>query len=204
MENKPDRFKVFLSYSKSDCEWAERLMAHLNKAESMGLVEYWSDQQLELGDSWNKEITKAIKEAKVFVILVSPNYIASPFCADIEFPLIKEAADDGALILPILVNPVSFSSLKGLQQYQFFNSEALKSLPPRQQEKLLLEVAEKINTAIIEHKRKIESNSSQVLASTIGGAIIGSMIIPGIGGALLGGFFGGALGNTKKEDKDDA
>jgi hypothetical protein len=203
MENKRNRLKVFLSYSHNDKEWAERLMAHLNKAESKGLVEYWSDQKVIAGSDWQEQITEAIKEAKVFVILVSPDYVASPFSADIEYPLINEAAEDGALILPVLVKPVSNSAIHGLNKYQFTNINALSSLSPREQEKLIIDIAEKINVAIIEHKRKVESNSGQVLASTIGGAIIGNMIIPGLGGVILGGLTGIVLSSANKGDKND-
>lgn len=203
MENKRNRLKVFLSYSHNDSEWVERLMAHLNKADSKGLVEYWSDQKLIPGSNWKELITEAIKEAKVFVILVSPDYVASPFSADVEFPLINEAAEDGALILPVLVKPVSNSAIQGLSKYQFTNINALNNLSPREQEKLIIDIAEKINSAIIEHKKKIESNSGQVLASTIGGAIIGNMLIPGLGGLILGGLTGIVLSNANKGDKND-
>jgi hypothetical protein len=203
MNDRNNRLKVFVSYSQSDCEWAERLLAHLSIAESKGLVEYWSDQKIQAGSEWKQEIEKAIKQSKVFVILVSPDYVASPFSADFELPLIKEASEDEALILPVIIKPTVKAALGGLSKYQTVNDEALSSLSPKEQEKLLIKLANKINAAILEHKKKIESNSGQILASAIGGAIIGNLIIPGIGGALLGGLLGGALGGANKGGKDD-
>lgn len=202
--NKSDRLKVFLSYSHKDSEWAERLMAHLNTAESQGLVQYWSDKLLCPGDEWQKKVKEEIEKSKVFVILLSPEYLASQFSSDVEFPLIKEASDDGALIIPVLIKPVSLSAYRGLQEYQFSNNEALSELPPRQQERLIIDIAQRINVAIMEHKKKTDSNSGQVLASTIGGAVIGNILIPGVGGAILGGLLGGVLGNSKKGGKKDA
>lgn len=37
--------------------------------------------------------------------------------------------------------------------------------------------------------------SAQVLAATVGGAVLGNLIAPGIGGALIGGLVGALLGN---------
>lgn len=37
--------------------------------------------------------------------------------------------------------------------------------------------------------------SSQVLAATVGGAVLGNLIAPGIGGAFFGGLVGAMLGN---------
>jgi len=37
--------------------------------------------------------------------------------------------------------------------------------------------------------------NSQVLAATVGGAVLGNLIAPGIGGAIFGGLVGAILGN---------
>lgn len=37
--------------------------------------------------------------------------------------------------------------------------------------------------------------NAQVLAATVGGAVIGNLIAPGIGGAIFGGVIGALLGN---------
>lgn len=41
--------------------------------------------------------------------------------------------------------------------------------------------------------------NSQVLAATVGGAVIGNLIAPGIGGALFGGVIGALLGNSSRD-----
>jgi len=41
--------------------------------------------------------------------------------------------------------------------------------------------------------------SAQVLAATVGGAVIGNLIAPGIGGALFGGVIGALLGNGSND-----
>ena len=41
--------------------------------------------------------------------------------------------------------------------------------------------------------------NAQVLAATVGGAVIGNLIAPGIGGALFGGVIGALLGNGSRD-----
>ena len=42
------------------------------------------------------------------------------------------------------------------------------------------------------------NKNAQVLAATVGGAVIGNLIAPGIGGALFGGVIGALLGNASR------
>ncbi|WOD11369.1 hypothetical protein RPW65_00350 [Pseudomonas sp. NyZ704] len=46
-------------------------------------------------------------------------------------------------------------------------------------------------------------NNARVLAATVGGAVIGNMIIPGIGGAIFGGLAGAILGKNSNKETDD-
>lgn len=53
------------------------------------------------------------------------------------------------------------------------------------------------DTTAIDKKVVITSGdrNSQVLAATVGGAVLGNLIAPGIGGAIFGGLVGALLGN---------
>ena len=184
-----NRLKVFLSYSHSDWEWVERLLAHLSQAESKGLVEYQNYQEVNSITRLKKDIKSSIDESKVFVIFASPDYMASSLLTEFELPLIKKALKAKTLILPVKVNPIENTTIAGLGDYQWINDQAISLLSPRKQEELIIELAGKINAAILDHKQKLESGSSQVLASAIGGAIFGNLLLPGMMGALLGGYW---------------
>lgn len=196
-----DRVKVFISCSHSDSEWAERLLAHLHVADSKGLIEYWNyNNEIEFGDNFKQRIENAIKTSKIFVILVSPDFIASTFSTNFEIPLIEEATKDGALVILILVRQVALDATKGIEKYQFINNDPLSTLSPRDQEELLIKIASEINNVIIKHKEKLESISGKALASAIGGAVIGSLIPGGLLGTILGGLLGGAIGSARRKE----
>jgi hypothetical protein len=43
-------------------------------------IDRYSDISLEAGDQWRQEMERALKDAKVFVPLITDNYVNSPHC----------------------------------------------------------------------------------------------------------------------------
>jgi len=101
----PQRDQVFISYSRDDAEWLKRLQVHLTPVFRAGRLKFWDDTNIHMGDSWQAEIQAAIDRARVAVLLVSPNFLASEFIATDEFPKILEAARrDGLKIVWMLLS----------------------------------------------------------------------------------------------------
>src|SRR5690606_22976993 len=73
------RDKVFFSYSHADGEYLERALIHLRPLERAGALNLWSDTKLRAGDRWREEIRKAIGAARVAVLLISADFLASEF-----------------------------------------------------------------------------------------------------------------------------
>jgi predicted nucleotide-binding protein len=73
------RKSVFISYSHTDIEWLKRLQIHLKPLEREGAIELWSDEKIQPGSKWREEIRDAIKKARVAVLLVSVDFIASEY-----------------------------------------------------------------------------------------------------------------------------
>ncbi len=72
---------VFLSYSSVDADVAaqteQALLRHPNVSE---VFNFRSD--IQVGQSWQREIDKAISEARAMVALISPDYLKSPECQE--------------------------------------------------------------------------------------------------------------------------
>lgn len=146
-----NRTKVFISYSHKDAVWLERLQVHLKPLEREGLIDRWDDTGIRAGAKWHEEIEKALSSAKVAVLLISADFLASDFIAEKELPPLLEAAKEGgALILPIIVSPSRFLKTN-LAQFQAVNSphKPLIKLSPGEQEQKLVEVGEAIEDALI-------------------------------------------------------
>lgn len=116
------RKNVFISYSHADAEWLARLKVHLKPLEREGVIDLWSDDKIQPGSNWEEEIRKALKEAKVAVLLVSADFLASDFIHTNELPPLLAAAEkEDAVILPVIVSRSSFEENKNLSKYQAVN-----------------------------------------------------------------------------------
>jgi len=121
-KTKTNRNKVFISYSHKDKSYLERLMVHLKPLEKHGLIDTWVDTRLMAGDRWKKEIEKALKNAKVGILLISADFLASDFIIDNELPpLLRSAEENGALIIPVILKPCRFLRDINLREFQAIN-----------------------------------------------------------------------------------
>lgn len=149
MTSKPvRRTKIFISYSHRDKDWLARLQVHLKPLEREYELDIWDDTKIVPGSKWRDDIEQAVASAKVAVLLVSADFLASDFIGSDELPSLLSAAEkDGAIILPLILSPSRFVMTKGLNQFQSLNdpSTPLIGLPRSEQEAVLVR-----STTIIE------------------------------------------------------
>jgi len=151
-----ERTKVFISYSRRDAEWLARLHTHLKPLERQyGAIEFWDDTKIRPGSSWRDEIEKALKAAKVAVLLISADFLASDFIASDELPpLLHAAATEGTVILPVIIKPSRFSRVPSLNHFQTVNDPAkpLASMSEWEQEAVLDKVTQAIERVLNESR----------------------------------------------------
>src|SRR5437763_14508 len=82
----PDAPKIFISYAHKDLKWLKELLEHLRPLKQQNKVALWTDQEIPTGANWHEEIEKALREADIAVLLVTPAFIASGFIHDTELP----------------------------------------------------------------------------------------------------------------------
>ena len=74
------RDQVFISYSRKDKKWLERLQTHLRPRIRNGKVDVWSDDRIQAGDEWRKEIERALDKVgaprKVVAIYRASDFLA--------------------------------------------------------------------------------------------------------------------------------
>jgi hypothetical protein len=80
------RTKVFISYSHKDERSLKRLSVHLQPLVRDSDIAVWHDKQINPGDEWREKIKTAIHSARVVVLLVSADFLASDFIARDELP----------------------------------------------------------------------------------------------------------------------
>jgi TIR domain len=142
------RDQVFISYSHKDRQWLKKLQTMLKPLVSKNLV-VWDDTKIKPGAKWKGEIERALGAAKVAVLLVSPNFLASDFIAEHELPPLLEASKKhGLVILWVLVGSCLYDETE-IKDYQAAHdiSKPLNRLKSAEQDEVLVQICRTIKTA---------------------------------------------------------
>jgi len=136
---------VFVSYSHKDERYKDELLTHLRLLERQGLVSIWHEGRLTPGAEWSEEIHRAIQQADVALLLISPDYLASEFVVEHELPaLFQRARERQTVILPILVRAAPWTAVPELAQFQFLNEAGKPLASARDRDEAFSRVAQKV------------------------------------------------------------
>ena len=96
--------KLAVSYAHEDDRLMKSFGAHLDVAVQDGMVAPWDDRWIPAGSDWKAEIDRRFLEADIVVPLLSPDFLASRFCMEVEMPMVFERAARGEVALvPVVV-----------------------------------------------------------------------------------------------------
>ena len=100
---------VFISYSRRDSEWLERISAILQPLEHTGRIKCWTDVHVEAGIPWDTELRRKMAVCDIAILLVSPHFLNSAYVKSVEVPTLTERARTGATrLLWILLSPCNW------------------------------------------------------------------------------------------------
>ena len=141
---------VFVSYSHKDSRWRDRLGVHLKPLVLGRAIDLWSDQRIGTGQDWRQEIEAALGRARVAIVLVSADFLASDFIASEELPELLVAAETrGVQVLPVIVGPSRFAE-SSLGRFQAVNSpqEPLSKMRKQDAEAILVRLSRNVETLL--------------------------------------------------------
>lgn len=111
--------EIFISYSHKDEDWKNRLLTHLRVLEKEGYCILWDDRKIQPGDDWYPEIENAFNRVSIAVMLITADFLTSNFIRKKEMPrLIERRKNEGLRIIPIIVKPCPWQSVKWLSSIQ--------------------------------------------------------------------------------------
>lgn len=103
---------AFVSYSHADAKLKAELIKHLSPLDRLKLVSHWDDGEIKPGDNWEKAIADKIADAKLVLLLISSDFIASEFCYEKELAVaLKRDKAKTARVLPVILRPCLWQEL---------------------------------------------------------------------------------------------
>jgi hypothetical protein len=98
--------RLFFSYSHRDEELRDELEVHLSMLKRQGFIEAWHDRRIGAGDEIDSEISQELDRSDIVLLLISPYFIASKYCYDIEMMRAMERHEAKlAHVIPIILHP---------------------------------------------------------------------------------------------------
>jgi hypothetical protein len=98
--------KLFISYSHVDTPVLERLHAHMAILKEEGKVSTWFDREILAGGDLDSNIKEKLTSADIFIAIVSPDYLNSKYCYQVEFKAALSQMEAGELVIvPVIAEP---------------------------------------------------------------------------------------------------
>jgi hypothetical protein len=104
--------KLFISYCHRDETLRQQLDKHLAPLKGQKVIEAWHDRQIRAGDEWANQIDDNLNNADIILLLISPDFVASDYCSNIELAQAVKRHENGeAIIVPVILEPCDWSWL---------------------------------------------------------------------------------------------
>lgn len=150
---------IFISYSHKDEVWKDALQQQLRVLEKHSQFSVWDDRQIIMGNAWLPAIKNAISQAKVVVLLVSSDLLASEFVNLEEIPeFLKRREQEGLRIVPVIVRPCAWRTVPWLVSLQGATKDnkplSIYALGSYELEQTFTEITEKIHNLLTEANRQ--------------------------------------------------
>ncbi|HEY7419070.1 MAG TPA: toll/interleukin-1 receptor domain-containing protein [Ktedonobacteraceae bacterium] len=126
---------IFFGYAHKDKEPCERLEKFLNPLKRQGVITTWHEGIISAGSERKREIDRHLNTAHIILLLVSPDFLASNYCYDVEMKRAMQRHECGeACVIPILLRPADWKSTP-LQRLQALPTDGKPVTEWKQQDK---------------------------------------------------------------------
>jgi hypothetical protein len=151
---------IFISYSRRNGPWVDRLRTLFQPMERRGMLSTWSDADLEAGLPWEPQLLSSIAAARAALLLVTPALLASDYVKKVELPALLSRARAPATnfrLFWLLLEPCDWRSrlpeLADVQAIGDLNRSVAESDSSADEQVRLIQVVEAIGRALLASPR---------------------------------------------------
>lgn len=95
--------KIFISYSHMDMKYKERLLTTLKSLEQIYNIDVWHDGKILAGGDINKNVLAELECSDIVLLLVTPNFLASWYCVEVELKKSVNRMKKGeCIVIPVM------------------------------------------------------------------------------------------------------
>lgn len=96
--------EIFFSYAHEDETLMDEVRRQLVVRERMGQILKWHDRKIPAGEEWKNEIDRRIEKAHVILLFMSPSFLESRYCYEIEGEIALRRHHEGAAkVIPVVL-----------------------------------------------------------------------------------------------------
>jgi hypothetical protein len=146
--------EIFYSYSHEDEALRDELEKHLKLLKRQGYISTWHDRRIIAGQEWAGEIDNHLKTARIILLLVSPDFLASDYCFSVEIMQAVERHERGeACVIPVILRPVHWQDAP-FGKLQALPKDAKPVISWPKQDEAFYDVTEGIRKVVAELRNK--------------------------------------------------
>ena len=156
---------VFFSYSHKDEALRDELEVHLAMLKREGAISAWHDRKILAGDELNGEIHARLSDAQVILLLVSPDFLASSYCYDVEIARAMELHEQGhARVIPVILRPCDWKVSTPFAKLLAVPTDGKPITKWPDRDEAWLDVVQQLRAALPKHaEAKVVQNSMKLL-----------------------------------------
>ncbi len=103
--------EIFFSYAHKDEDLMDEVRRQLIVFERQGKILKWHDRMIPPGSEWRSQIDDRINRAKVILLFMSPHFIESKYCYEVEGQIaLKRHQSKDAIVIPVILRPCAWEA----------------------------------------------------------------------------------------------
>lgn len=139
--------RIFIGYSHKDVFFKDLILKHLSVLDLKNNITVWSDREIEPGHDWYEQITHEISGSNIVLLLITADFLNSPFISKEEIPrLFKRQISSNLRVTPVIVRPCAWERIPFLSKLRVFPKDGnpLSSATEFELDKLITELVGEI------------------------------------------------------------
>jgi hypothetical protein len=101
-----DTIEIFISYAEEDREYLKELENQLKSLARSIPIDIWHRRKVIPGQEVSREVDTHLKAARIILLLLSPNYLASEYLRNEMTQAMKRHETEEVRVIPVLLRPI--------------------------------------------------------------------------------------------------